>query len=260
MGDGARLDFLDDLFETPFSLSSLKVSSSSSVRSTTFLPFDVFTPTIGENTGVKIPEFDCEFFDCSRGVGPLNRFGVSSWSSISVSTDFDVSDSDVFDCSALSVTVLDCSSVALEKSKVLAEGTWVADTCTGCLSDRIVCVGVSVVDAFLIDTTTGFRDGVATFSTGTSTTSLFDVGFVWAGAVILTTEYVSTCLGKSVTVFCRASLSLSSDFFFFLDFEFDDDSSELDWIEIKLWLEIFATASADLDFWDGALLGGKGLK
>ena len=83
MGDGARLDFLDDLFETPFSLSSLKVSSSSSVMSTTFWPFDdvvmfdvVMFETMGENVGVAMPE--CNFLDWGRGAGVLKRFGVSS--------------------------------------------------------------------------------------------------------------------------------------------------------------------------------------
>ena len=90
MGDGARLDFRDDFPDTPFCRSSLTTSSSSSVKSTTFLGVGLPPTTLFDEMFDKM--FD-EMIDTSEvlemdlgvfsvigfGVGGLKRFGVSGF-------------------------------------------------------------------------------------------------------------------------------------------------------------------------------------
>jgi hypothetical protein len=94
IGDGARLDFRDDLPDTPFCRSSLTTSSSSSVKSTTFLGVGLPPPTLFDEMFDELfDEMFDEMIDTSEvlemdlgalsvvgfGVGGLKRFGVSGF-------------------------------------------------------------------------------------------------------------------------------------------------------------------------------------
>ena len=91
IGEGALLDFRDDLPDTPFCRSSLTTSSSSSVKSTTFLGVGLPPTTLLFDK--MFNELFDEMIDTSEvlemdlgalsvvgfGVGRLKRFGVSGF-------------------------------------------------------------------------------------------------------------------------------------------------------------------------------------